>query len=133
MISSYLAILLAAVASFMFGWLWYGSLGKQWMAAQGKTEADIKNGGRPLPLLLVISFVTALVMAYVLATIIGMSADRSVGAALRIASMIWLGFVATTMISNHGYQNAKWSLTAIDSGHWLGVLLLQGLILSWMR
>lgn len=133
MSSSYLAILLAAIASFMFGWLWYGSLSKQWMAAQGKTEADIKSAGRPLPMLLIISFVTALVMAYVLSTIIGMSPDRSIGAALRIASMIWLGFVATTMIANHGYQNVRWSLTAIDSGHWLGVLLLQGLILSWMR
>lgn len=130
---NFLAILLAAIASFLFGWLWYGSLSKQWIAAQGKTEADITNEGRPLPMLLVISFVTALVMAYVLATIIAMSADRTIATALWIASMIWIGFIATTMISNHGYQNAKWSLTAIDSGHWLGVLLLQGLILSWMR
>ena len=38
---SLFAIVLAAVVSFMFGWLWYGILfPKQWMAAAGKTEAD---------------------------------------------------------------------------------------------
>lgn len=133
MTGNFYAIGLAAVASFFFGAVWYGVLGKQWMAAANLTEDKIKNMGRPLPVLLAISFATALVMAYVLATLIGMSADRSIGAAVRIAFLAWLGFVATTVIVNHGYQGAKPALTLIDGGHWLGVLLLQGLILGWMR
>ena len=32
---NYWPILLAAVVSFAFGAVWYGSLGKQWMAARG--------------------------------------------------------------------------------------------------
>ena len=32
----------AAVVGFLFGGIWYGVLGKSWMAALGKTEAEIK-------------------------------------------------------------------------------------------
>ena len=63
------AVVLAAVVSFMFGWLWYGILfSKQWMGACGKTEADMKAQGAPSPTPFVISFVALLVMAWVLAT-----------------------------------------------------------------
>ena len=34
------------------------------------------------------------------------------------------------MVVNHGFQGAKASLTLIDSGHWLGVLLVQGLVIE---
>jgi hypothetical protein len=43
---------------------------------------------------------------------------------------VWLGFVATTLVVNNTFQGAKRSLTYIDSGHWLGVLLLQGAIIG---
>ena len=44
----------------------------------------------------------------------------------------WLGFVATTLAVNHGYQGTRWMLTLIDGAHWLGVLLIQGLIIGWL-
>lgn len=130
---NYTAIFVAALASFVFGAVYYGVLGKPWMAAQGKSEADIKNSGRPLPMLLVLSFVSALIMAWVLAGIIGHLGPGRVTVRNGIVSGLfaWVGFVATTMTVNHGYQGARWSLTAIDSGHWLGVLLLQGAIIGW--
>ncbi|MBM3524115.1 MAG: DUF1761 domain-containing protein, partial [Alphaproteobacteria bacterium] len=33
---------------------------------------------------------------------------------------------------NHGFQGVKRALTVIDGGHWLGVLLIQGVIIGWM-
>lgn len=127
------AILLAAIGSFFLGAAWYGALGKQWMAAANLTKERIETMGRPLPMLLAISFASALVMAYVLSSLIDLTGERSIAAGLRIALLVWLGFVATTLVVNHGYQGAKWSLTLIDGGHWLAVLLLQGLVLGWMR
>jgi hypothetical protein len=41
------------------------------------------------------------------------------------------GFVITTMAVNHAFQGARGSLTLLDGGHWLGVLLVQGAILGW--
>lgn len=128
---SYYAIVLAAIVSFMFGWLWYGVLfPKQWMAAVGKTEEDVKDGPSPVPF--VIAFFAQLVMACVLAGIIGHlgSGQVTLKNAVISAALVWLGFVITTLTVNHTFQGAKRALTLIDGGHWLGVLLLQGAVIG---
>lgn len=43
---------------------------------------------------------------------------------------MWVGFVITSMILNHRYQGAPWSLTLIDGGYLLGVLLVQGVVIG---
>jgi hypothetical protein len=132
---SLFAIVLAAVVSFMFGWLWYGILfPKQWTAAAGKTEADLKAQGGPTPTPFVISFVALLVMAWVLAGVIGHLGAGAITLRSGVISgaLMWLGFVATTLAVNHTFQGAKPILTFLDGGHWLGVLLLQGAVIGWL-
>jgi hypothetical protein len=132
---SLFAIVLAAVVSFMFGWLWYGILfPKQWMAAAGKTEADLKAQGGPTPTPFVISFVALLVMAWVLAGVIGHLGTGAITlrSGVVAGALMWLGFVATTLAVNHTFQGAKPILTLLDGGHWLGVLLLQGAVIGWL-
>ena len=132
---NYIAILAAAVAAFIFGAAWYGILSKQWMAAQGWTEADMRDAsGKPkIPVVpMVISFIAEIVMAFVLAGILAHVAKNgvTVRAGLMTGAICWLGFVATTLVTNHAYGKAKPMLTVIDGGHWLGVSLLQGLVLG---
>jgi len=129
------AVVLAAVVSFMFGWLWYGILfPRQWTAAVGKTETDMKAQGGPSPTPFVISFIALLVMAWVLGSIIQNLGPGEV--TLRhgalTGALFWLGFVATTLVVNHTFQGAKPALTFLDGGHWLGVLLLQGGVIGWL-
>ena len=132
---NYWAILAAAVASFVFGGIWYGALSKPWLAALGKTEAELKSNARPMPLLFGITIVAQLIMAWVFAGLMlhlvkaGIAASASNG--MISAAFCWLGFVATTLAVNHGYQGARSMLTLIDGAHWLGVLLIQGLIIGW--
>ena len=40
--------------------------------------------------------------------------------------------VMTTQIVNHRFQGLSWNLTLIDGGHWLGVLLVQGIVIGWL-
>jgi len=120
---NYIAILVAAVAGFAFGAVWYMALAKPWMATAGLTE-------QPKPAPFLIAFAAQLVMAWMLAGALGHLGDVSVVAGLITAALIWVGFVATTMIVNHRFQGAKWSLTFIDGGHWLGVLLVMGVVLG---
>jgi hypothetical protein len=54
----------------------------------------------------------------------------NVGNAVICAFLAWLGFVITTMGVNHAYSKAKPALTLIDGGHWLGVLVIQGLVIG---
>lgn len=126
-----LALVAAAAASFLFGGAFYGLLGKQWLVALGKTEADIKRMGRPVPVLFAITFIAQLVMAWVLACVMaqaGVAASWSGG--LAAGALMWLGFVITCLVVNHGYQGSRWSHTVIDGMHWLGVLLIQGAVLG---
>ena len=129
---SYLAVFAAAVAAWLFGAGWYMALSKPWMAASGWTsEADLLGpSGKVSPLPFVISFLAELVMAYFLAGLVAHLGAVSVGRALVTAFFVWLAFVITTLIVNHRFGRQIWMLTAIDGGHWLGVLLVMGLVIG---
>jgi len=76
------------------------------------------------------TFVAQLVMAWMLAGALGHLGDVSVLAGLITAALTWVGFVVTTMIVNHRFQGKPWSLTLIDAGHWLGVMLVMGVVIG---
>ncbi|MCC2095784.1 MAG: DUF1761 domain-containing protein [Hyphomicrobiales bacterium] len=128
----FLPVLFAALVSFGFGALWYMALSKPWMDAAGKTEADMLGAdGKPIVPVgpMAISFVAELVMAGVFAILLAKFGATTI-TGLVFAMLFWLGFVITTMATNNAYGGAKPALTMIDGGHWLGVLLIQGLILG---
>ena len=126
------AIVLAAAASFMFGWLWYGLLfSGAWLEACGKSPEEVK--GTPGATPFIISFVGLVVMACMLSGVLrhlGPQAETP-GSGAVTGAFMWLGFVVTTMAVNNAFRGAKYQLTVLDAGHWLGVLLLQGAILGW--
>jgi len=123
--TSYLAIVVAAVAGFAFGSVWYMALSKQWMAAVGLTEPP-----KPAPMPFIAAFVCQLIMAWMLAGLVGHMGEVTVIDSMLTGALVWFGFVLTTMVVNHRFQSAPWSLTVIDSGHWLGVLLVIGLVIG---
>ena len=128
---NHLAVLVAAVVSWLFGAVWYSSLGKYWMAALGKTREELQAGGAN-PVMFIVAFVAQLIMAEMLAGLIGHlgPGQVSIKNAMISAAFVWFGFVLTVLVTNHGFQGAKRELTLIDGAHWLGVLLLQGLVLG---
>ncbi|MFI4996335.1 MAG: DUF1761 domain-containing protein [Hyphomicrobiales bacterium] len=128
----YPAILAAAIGAFVFGGVYYGLLGKSWMAALGKTEAELRPGGK-MPLLpMIISFAALLVMAWGLAGVVGHLGPGQVTARNGAISalFLWLGFIVTTISVNNAFAGRKFALTAIDCGHWLGALIVEGLIIG---
>ena len=130
---NHLAVLIAAVVSWVFGSAWYGALGTQWAEALGKTKDQLMPGGRPATATMVVSFIAQLVMAEMLAGLIGHlgAGQFNVKNAVISALFVWVGFVLTVLVTNYGFQGAKRSLTVIDGGHWLGVMVLQALVLGW--
>jgi hypothetical protein len=126
---NYIAVVVAAVAAFAFGAAYYGALSKAWMkAARVRPEQASMSAG-----LFINSFVCLLIMAWVLAGIVG---HLGVGQAtlwngIVSGAFVWLGFIATTLAVNHRYQFYGWDLTLIDAGHWLGVAVIMGAIIGW--
>jgi hypothetical protein len=125
---NWLAVVLAMVASMALGMAWYMGLSKQWLAALEKTREEI-NPADVTPH--VWSVVVQLVMAYFIAlltpTLFG---ETNVVNGMLCGAHMWLGFVITSLILNHRYQGQKWSLTFIDGGYLLGVLLVQGIVIG---
>jgi len=130
---NYLAVLIAAVAAFIVGAVWYGTFSKAWIAAQGKTMESVKQEQAEkvgqMSAFLPFVFVSNLVMAVVLYGIMKHVGPFTVRAALISAAFCWLGFVVTTIATNYAFQGRKPMLTVIDAG-WLAALLVTGAILG---
>ena len=125
---NYLAILIAAVAAYVWGAVYYMTLSKQWLAAVGIAQPN--RSAAPF----IISFIALLVMAFVLAGSIGHLGPGNVSIKNGIISgaIIWAGFVATTVVVNNAYPGRKFMLSIIDGIHWLGVLVVQGAVIGAM-
>ena len=135
---NYLAVFVAAIAGWLIGAAWYRALANPWVAAHGRTMQDFKREadaikGTPaawLPYLL--AFVAELVMAWVLAGLLGHldSGQVTIWNGIVSAAFVWLGFVATTVAVNNMFGMRKAALSVIDSGHWLIVLVVMGGIIG---
>jgi hypothetical protein len=131
---NYLAIVIAAVVAWLAGAAWYTVFGNTWMAALGITpetmEAAKRRPGAFLPFVYV--FVAELVMAWILAGLLGHVGALSLRGGIISAAFCWAGFVLPTIVVNNSFAQRDWRLLWIDGGHWLVVLLLMGAIIGTM-
>ena len=125
---NYLAVLIAAAASFASGAVWYRALGTQWMAAAGITPEQIDQS----PKIYVVAGVCQLIMAFLMAGVLGHLGRADLLGGLITAGFLWLGFVVTSMTVNHRFQGKGWNLTLIDGGYWLVAMAIQGAIIGVM-
>ena len=129
---NYLAIVIAAVAAWLAGAGWYMALGKTWTTALG-TEKMTPAGQRPAAFLpYVYAFIAELLMAWILAGLLGHIGALTVRGGIISAAFCWLGFVMTTMAVNNIFAGRDARLLLIDGGHWLLVLVLMGAIIGGM-
>ena len=127
---NYLAVVVAAVASFFVGWPWYMTFGKPWARAVG-LDPDNPPGPKPTPF--IVLGIALLVMAWVLAGVIGHLGSGQVTIRNGVISgvFVWIGFVVAPMAVNYTFQGRKPVLTLIDGGHFLLVLIVMGAIIGW--
>lgn len=129
----WLAIAAAAVAAWIFGAVWFALLGRPWAVGLGLMPADpAAPRGSPPVFALVFSLIAEFAMAIILNSVLTQIAGPQFGMipALVGAFFLWLGFVAPTIATNYAYQKRPWPVYAVDLGHWLGVLLIEGATLS---
>jgi hypothetical protein len=65
-----------------------------------------------------------------MAGLIGHFGQAGVRNGIIVAASSWVAFVATTIVVNNAFQKRPLKLTVIDSGHWLLVLLIQGIVIG---
>jgi len=131
---NHLAVVIAAIVAWVAGAGWYMAFGKTWMAALGVTPQQMaearKGPGAYLPF--IYAFVAELIMAWMLAGVIGHLGAPTLRSSVISAAFCWLGFVITALVVNYSFAMRDRRLIAIDGGHWLLVLLLMGAIIGAM-
>lgn len=130
-----LVIILAAIAAWMFGAAYYMPLGKVWLAAQGRTMEEVQaanagKSGAAKAFPFILSLVAELIMAWTMYGLLLHTGNFSARAGVISGAIIWFGFVLTTVAVNNAYPGRKLMLTALDSAHWLGVLVIIGAIVG---
>jgi hypothetical protein len=134
---NFVSVLIAAVAGMVLGAAWYSKFlfGGIWMKLIKFTDADIKEAKKKgMGKTFAVAFVAQLLTAYVLAHFVQLTAvingSVNVAGSLKMAFWIWLGFVATVMLTSVLWENKPWKLYFINTSYQLSTLLVMAAILS---
>ncbi len=123
------AVLVSTVAAFVLGGLWYGPVfGNAWMAALGKTEADIE----PTPTPFIVSFFAALLTSIVLALLIKGLGIVTIAGGLLLGAVTGVGFIAAAMAPDTAFCGWGLRLFLIQSGYRvLYSIIMGGILTAW--
>jgi hypothetical protein len=132
---NFLALAVAAIASFALGALWYSPVlfGKMWQKALGYTDEYLNQGN--MALIFGSSFVLIFLMDFGLAVILQGHAGRDVSmtSGLLYGFLLGVFFVAASTGINYLYQRKSILLWAIDAGYQVLYLTMTGAILGAWR
>lgn len=127
------AVLLATVSSMVIGTIWYAKpvFGNYWMKAAGHDEESMKAGSAaPIAITVVVSAITAWVLAGVAAIAQGFYGGTFLTNSLLTALILWAGFTAARMITHDAFDRRPWGLTVLNVAHELVTLEVMALIIG---
>ena len=127
--SAIIATLAAGLAGWVFGAIWYTSLGKPWQRAHGINPEDCKDQKMPLTPLLV-ALLGAIVMAAVLHQVLTSLGVMGVAQGAIAGLTLGAGFLFIATMVNNQFQQKNWVATLIDGGHWSLVLMIEGAVIA---
>lgn len=123
----FVAVIVAGLAAFAWGAIWYSIMAKPWMAANGLTEETI-NRSNPVPY--IISLATVILVA-------GMTRHIFVTSGV---DTVWLGavsgfglglFIAVPWLAtNYGFAQRPFALTLIDGTYSTVGCTVIGIVLT---
>ena len=125
------AVWVAAIAYFVFGWLWYTIFSAPWMALTGIT-ADKASGGAGI---FVGSFVLGLILAY--ATAIALTRhpeEQTLQQGVSFALFMGIALFATQTLNQALYESRPMALWAIDAGYVVvGFAIIGAIVGAWKK
>jgi hypothetical protein len=134
------AILVAVVANFILGFLWYTPLfGKAWAKEMG-FDTSIKPPGSELAKGMIFMVIGNFLMAYVFAHnmaawtfVPGMKEFPPIATILNSTIFTWLGFYVPVDIGAVTWEKKSWKLFFINTGYHFMMLLVAATILTLMK
>jgi ABC-type Fe3+ transport system permease subunit len=132
------AVILATLSSMIVGSIWYARpvFGKAWMKLAGISDKDMQkksNVATPIIITLVVSFLTAYILAHVTFLANHFFHNSFLQDALSTAFWLWLGFTAARVITHDVFEGRPWRLTFMTITHELVTIVVMALIIGLMQ
>lgn len=113
-----LPVVVAGLAGWAFGAIWYSIFAKPWIPASGvRTDADGKPANRTSPAPYVISIVSALIVAATMYYAFAMLEITTVAKGFTSGLGIGACFAAPWLATNYGFAGRPMRLILIDAGY----------------
>jgi Protein of unknown function (DUF1761) len=129
---NWLAVLAAAVSTFVLGGLWYSKalFGRAWMSANNLNEADLAKSN--MAMIFGLAFVFAVIMAANLAAFL---AEPKTTAAWGATAGLLAGFgwVALGIATIALFERRSWKYILINGGYMTVAFVIMGLIIGVWR
>ena len=126
------AIVVATIASYAFGALWYSPVlfGNTWASIQNLSEEDLKKGWASA---MIVTFITTFLTVLVVEIfIVGLQANF-IGQAIMVGILIGLFVVAGNMLSENLYSRHPLKFWWITAGYRFIMILIMAIILGLWR
>ena len=131
--TNYPAVVVAAIAYWILGGIWYGILfNKPWMALENITMEQVKSASPVIPY--IVSFLLEVLIAYSVAQLCIWRNANTAGRGASVGVLVWIGFVGPIAFMNYMFEMRPKTLFAINEFYPLAGLVLMGAILGgWKK
>lgn len=132
---NWVAILVAAIVSFLFEALWYSAFLNEWIAGIGRTKEWLtSNTGVSPPVQYAVAILCSIVVAVVFTICIQASGEQTAVRGIIVAAVIWLGFIATSVAKEYIFEVRSLQIYAINTGYALIDYMIIGAIVgAWKK
>lgn len=130
---NYWAVLLAMISSMIVGSIWYTPkvFGTRWAKlANVDLSGSAKSAVWPIVTTLIVSFVTAWVLAGASAIAWHFYEGSFFVAAVVTAILLWAGFTAARFITHDAFEGRPTALTTMNIAHELVTLVIMALLIG---
>lgn len=124
---------LGGLSAIVVGIIWYSPFlfGKEWGKALGVTEAQMAKGrAKVMPVLVVVSLLTAYVLAQFTFYFQNFTGDSWITSGIDVALMAFVGLAGTALIAHGVFDPRPKSALLINLGNRLATLLAMGAIIG---
>ncbi len=131
---NWVAILVAAIASFLFEALWFSVFMNEWLNGIGRTMEWLKASGLNPAIQYAVAILCSIIVATVLTICIQASGEQTARRGVIVAAVIWFGFIATGWAKEYIFEVRTLQIYAINAGYALFDLMLIGAIVgAWKK
>ena len=129
---NYLAVIVAALSTFLLGGLWYSPLlfGKAWMRANNFSEEELQTFSKAR--MFGWSFVFSLIMAVNLAMFLA-APNTNVTWGMTAGALAGFGWVAMAIAIIGVFENRSWAYILINGGYMTVAFVVMGAIIGVWR